>query len=138
MTSTKITVEVTIDAPIKKVYDYWTKPVYIKKWNHASDDWHCPKATNDLKKGGRFCYTMASKDGKMSFDFEGVYIGIKDCEFIHYQIADGRNVEVSFIQMEDKVKVIETFEAEQVHSVELQFEGWQSILNNFKRLVEES
>jgi hypothetical protein len=31
---------------------------------------------------------------------------------------------------------VETFEAEQINSVELQRAGWQSILNNFKLYVE--
>ena len=65
-----ITVKTTVKAPIEKVWKYWTKPEHITQWNNASDDWHCPTATNDLRVGGKFNFTMASKDGKMSFDFE--------------------------------------------------------------------
>lgn len=136
MTVTKITVETTINASIEKVWDCWTKPEHVTQWNHASDDWHCPKAENNLTENGKFSYTMASKDGKMSFDFEGIFTLIKEYETIHYLLGDGRKVQISFIQLEGKVKVVETFEAEQINSVELQKNGWQAILDNFKRHVE--
>jgi hypothetical protein len=32
--------------------------------------------------------------------------------------------------------VVETFEAETENSIEMQKDGWQAILNNFKRYVE--
>ena len=136
MTVTKITVETTINASIEKVWDCWTKPEHVMHWNHASDDWHCPAAENDLRENGKFCYTMASKDGKMSFGFEGIFTLIKECETIHYLLGDGRKVQISFIQTVGKVKVVETFEAEQMISVELQRNGWQAILDNFKLYVE--
>jgi uncharacterized protein YndB with AHSA1/START domain len=136
MTITKITVETAINAPIEKVWEAWTKPEHIMHWNHASDDWHCPKAENNLTENGKFCYTMASKDGKMSFDFEGIFTLIKEPEAIHYLLGDGRTVQISFTEISGKVNVVETFEAEQMNSVELQKSGWQSILDNFKRYVE--
>ena len=72
-TKTAITVETTINAPVEKVWEFFTHPAYITKWYNASDDWHAPYAVNDLREGGKFKTTMASKDGKMSFDFEGEY-----------------------------------------------------------------
>lgn len=96
-TKIKITIEATIKAPIEKVWDYWTTPEHIMKWNNASDDWHTPKATNDLKVGGKFVSTMASKDGNMSFDFEGVYSEVTNLKSIKYAIVDGRTVSIDFI-----------------------------------------
>jgi uncharacterized protein YndB with AHSA1/START domain len=133
---TKITVEITINAPVDKVWEYWTKPEHIISWNYASDDWHCPKAENNLIQFGKFSYTMASKDGKISFDFEGVYTLIKEHETIQYQLGDGREVQISFTESGEKTKVVETFDAEHLNSVELQKSGWQAILENFKRHVE--
>jgi len=135
-TATKITVETTINAPLEKVWEAWTKPEHVIHWNHASDDWHCPKAVNNLTQNGKFSYTMASKDGKISFDFEGIFSLIKEPETIHYLLGDGRTVEILFTETDGQVKVVETFEAEQINSVELQRAGWQSILNNFKLYVE--
>ena len=133
---TKITISALINAEIGKVWEYWTEPNHIIKWNAASDDWHCPFAENDLKENGKFRSTMASRDGKMSFEFEGVYSLIKKHEAIHYGMADGREVQVSFSSEGNATRVTETFDAENVHSVELQRNGWQSILNNFKQHAE--
>jgi uncharacterized protein YndB with AHSA1/START domain len=134
----KITVETTISKPIEKVWECWTKPEHITHWNHASDDWHCPAAENDLRENGKFCYTMASKDGKMSFGFEGIFTLIKKPEAIHYLLGDGRTVQITFTESDNTTKVVETFDAEQMISVELQQAGWQAILDNFKQYSEEA
>ena len=72
-TPTVITVESTVNAPVSKVWEYWTKPEHIMQWCAASDDWHAPKADNDVRVGGKFSTTMAAKDGSFGFDFGGVY-----------------------------------------------------------------
>ncbi|MFY8181384.1 MAG: SRPBCC family protein [Flavobacterium sp.] len=133
---TKITVECTIKSSLDKVWKYWTTPEQIMLWNHASDDWQCPKATNNLKIGERFNYTMAAKDGSFSFDFEGTYTEVIENKSIKYVLDDEREVSIDFISIGDTVEVVETFEAETQNPVELQQFGWQAILNNFKKLVE--
>ncbi len=135
-THTKITISTTINTPLEKVWECWTKPEHVVHWNHASDDWHCPAAENDLRENGKFCYTMASKDGKMSFGFEGIFTLINEPEAIHYLLGDGRTVQITFTEINGQVNVVETFDAEQMNSVELQRNGWQAILDNFKRHVE--
>jgi uncharacterized protein YndB with AHSA1/START domain len=140
-TKQPITIEATINAPIEIVWDLWIQPEHIVKWNNASDDWHTPKASNDLKVGGKFTATMAAKDGSMSFDFEGVYTTVEEYKHIAYNIADGRKVSVVFTKDDDDdeiTKVVETFEPEDTHPVEMQRQGWQAILNNFKKYVEEN
>lgn len=131
-----IIVQTKIQAPIAIIWDLWTKPEHIIQWNAASEDWHTPYAENDLKVGGRFKSTMASKDGTMSFDFVGTYEVILDKKLIAYTIEDGRSVMVVFDELEDGFEVREYFEPESVHPVELQYQGWLSILENFKRYVE--
>ena len=136
MAFTKVTVETTVSADAKKVWDYWTHPDHITKWNFASDDWHCPNAENDLKTGGKFKSVMASKDGKMSFDFEGIYDEVVNASKIIYSLADGRQVNITFEDLGDTVKVTETFDAETQNPIELQRAGWQAILDNFRKHVE--
>jgi uncharacterized protein YndB with AHSA1/START domain len=131
-----ITVQSNINAPIETVWKCWTGPEHITKWNNASDDWHTPYAKNDLRIGGKFKSTMASKDGAMSFDFEGEYTLVEQNRTIKYVMADGRKVEVSFATMEDGVVVIESFDPETVNPEEMQRGGWQAILDNFKKYVE--
>ena len=132
----KITVETIINKPIETVWKSWTLPQNIINWSFASDDWHSPEAENDLKNGGKFRTKMSAKDESVSFDFEGEYTEIENYKTIKYTISDGRNVSVSFEDLQEKTKVTETFEAENIHSLELQKEGWQAILDNFKKYTE--
>ena len=131
-----ITVENTINAPLEKVWECWTMPEHIIKWNNASDDWHTPHAENDLRAGGKFVSRMQAKDGSMGFDFGGVYDVVRNNEYIEYTIGDGRKVKVSFSVQGNKTKVVESFEAENTNSLEMQQGGWQAILDNFKNYTE--
>ena len=133
---TMITVQNTINAPVQKVWDYWTKPEHITQWNHASDDWHSPHAENDLRVGGTFSARMEAKDGSMGFDFGGVYDEVNPTQYIEYTLGDGRKVKTNFTSQGDKTEVVESFEAENTNSVEMQKAGWQAILDNFKKYTE--
>lgn len=135
---TKVTVQTVIQAPVEKVWTYWTQPEHITKWNQASEEWHAPKAENDLRVGGKFLTRMEAKDGSMGFDFFGIYDAVKEHEEIAYTMGDGRKVEISFIDQGEETKVIETFDAESTHPIEFQQAGWQSIMDNFKKYTEES
>ena len=131
-----ITIETVVKVPIEKVWQSWTEPQHITQWNHASDDWHCPKSENDLRDGGSFSATMAAKDGSFSFDFGGIHDKVLKNELIESTIGDGRKMKVVFVSAGHETKVIETFEAENENSLDLQRGGWQAILNNFKKYTE--
>ncbi|MDX9811265.1 MAG: SRPBCC family protein [Bacteroidales bacterium] len=133
-----VTVEADIHAPVEKVWQRYNSPFHIIRWNHASDDWHTPRAENDLRKGGRFLSRMEARDGSSGFDFTGVYTDVKPLNHIAYILDDDRKVEISFISERNMTTITITFEAELTNPVELQKEGWQSILNNFRKYVEES
>lgn len=133
----KITVETTVKAPVEKVWKYWTESIHITKWNTASDDWHTPFAENDLRVGGNFLSRMEAKDGSFGFDFSGIYDEVKLHEVISYTISDGRKVKITFIDQENETKINETFDVETINSIELQQQGWQAILDNFKKYVEQ-
>lgn len=133
---TKITVQTIVNAPIERVWKLWTDPEHIMQWNNASPDWHTPKASNDLKVGGKFSFYMAAKDGSFGFDFNGIYDEVKNHELLSYTIEGGRKVSITFNAQGSTTEVIEIFEAEDVNSIELQQGGWQAILNNFKAYTE--
>ncbi len=133
---THITVECKVKAPIEKVWEFWTEPEHITKWNNASDDWHTPYAENDLRPGGKFVSRMEARDGSMGFDFGGTYDEVRVNERIGYTLGDERRVTVSFNNRNNEIKIVEIFEAEEENSIELQRMGWQAILNNFKKYVE--
>lgn len=136
MEFSKIKVMVQMNKPLDRVWRYYTDPEHVKQWNYASDDWYCPKAENDLCEGGRFCYTMASRDGKAEFDFEGIYTKVIPMSHIAYAMEDGRQVTVDFIEKGDMTEVVVDFDAEGENKLELQRQGWQSILDQFKNHVE--
>ena len=135
-TMNKITVKITVKAPIEKVWDAWTNPAHIKNWTFASDDWHAPYATNDLRVGGEFKTTMAAKDGSMSFDYGGLYTNVQPHSIIEYALADGRNVSILFTARGNETIVTETFDPESENPAEMQRGGWQAILDNFKKYTE--
>jgi uncharacterized protein YndB with AHSA1/START domain len=136
--SNKITVETTVQAPVNKVWEFWTEPTHITKWNNASDDWHTPIAENDLQVGGKFLTRMEAKDGSFGFDFGGVYDDVRLHEAISYTLGDGRQVKITFVSQGNDTKVIEAFDAENTNPIEMQKAGWQAILDNFKKYAENS
>ncbi|HLP79684.1 MAG TPA: SRPBCC family protein, partial [Acidobacteriota bacterium] len=131
-----ITVQTTINAPLARVWECYTVPKHVTAWNHASDDWHSPSAKNDLRVGGRFNYRMEAKDKSAGFDFEGTYSDVKKHQRIVYVMDDGRKVDTTFLSTSTGTKLTIIFDAENENSIEMQKDGWQSILNNFKKYVE--
>jgi uncharacterized protein YndB with AHSA1/START domain len=131
-----ITVETYVERPIEKVWKDFTDPEAVVAWNNASGDWHTPRALNDVRTGGGFSYRMEAKDGSAGFDFDGTYTSVIDGEYIAYEMSDGRKVEVRFVRDDGGVRVIETFDPEHENTPDMQREGWQSILDNFKKYSE--
>lgn len=132
-----MSIEVTaqINAPLEVVWKAYTTPEDIVKWNAASDDWHTTRAEVDLKVGGQFLSRMEAKDGSFGFDFSGIYTNIIEPSLIEYEFG-GRKAKVQFTAESSGTIVSVKFDPEQEHSIEMQQQGWQAILNNFKRFVE--
>lgn len=131
-----LTVSAHVNAPASTVWESWNNPKHIVNWATPSEDWHAPEAENDLKVGGKFKTVMAAKDGSMGFDFWGTYTTIEEHKHIAYTLGDGRDVSIDFSQENDGVFITESFEAEEVNSLEMQQGGWQAILDNFKKYTE--
>jgi uncharacterized protein YndB with AHSA1/START domain len=131
-----ITVQATINATVSKVWEYWNKPEHIVNWCFASEDWHAPRATNDLKVGSSFTTRMEAKDGSFGFDLTGIYDEIEVNRLIKYHLEDNRNVIVEFSEDNGTTTVIEHFDPENENPHDMQQMGWQMILNNFKKYVE--
>jgi uncharacterized protein YndB with AHSA1/START domain len=132
----KITVEAAVKAPLARVWDAWSNPEDIKRWNAASPDWHTTASRVDLREGGKFSCRMEAKDGSEGFDFEGTYTRVVPRKLIEYRMSDGRECRVEFKEDAGRVTVRETFDAETENPEDLQRQGWQAILDNFARHVE--
>jgi uncharacterized protein YndB with AHSA1/START domain len=135
-TTTNITVQALVKAPVEKVWKLWNEPTHIINWCSASDDWHTPRAENDLKVGSKFSSRMEARDGSFGFDFGGVYDEVNLHQTIAYTIGDGRKVRITFTKNGNETRIVETFEAETTNPVEMQRGGWQAILDNFKKYAE--
>lgn len=131
-----ITIEAIVNAAVETVWNAWTSPEHIVKWNNASEDWHTPIVENDLRSGGKFLSRMEAKDGSFGFDFAGVYDEVKTNELIAYTLGDDRKVSITFTGNGNTTKITETFEAESTNPIEMQKGGWQAILDNFKKYAE--
>ena len=134
--SDKVTVTATVHADIKKVWDYYTKPEHITKWNFADPSWQCPSASNDMRVGGKYSARMEAKDGSFGFDFEAIYTEIVDGVRFTYGMPGGRQVAAVFSKAGDKTDVVVTFDPEEENPIEFQKGGWQAILDNFKSYTE--
>lgn len=131
----KVTVESLVKSSIEKVWQAYTTAEDIKKWNAASDDWHTTAATVDLRVGGQFCSRMEAKDGSFGFDFTGTYTQVEPQKLLAYEFGE-RICTVAFVEGSEGITVRVTFDCEDENPVEMQRDGWQAILNNFKRYVE--
>lgn len=135
MNPDKITVEALIAADRQKVWNYYTDPAHITGWNFADPSWHCPTASNDLSIGGRYCARMEARDGSYGFDFEALYTAIQPGESFSYEFG-GRQATISFREQDGMTAVRVVFDPETENPIELQQQGWQAILNNFKSYTE--
>ncbi|MEZ4968950.1 MAG: SRPBCC family protein [Flavobacteriaceae bacterium] len=131
-----ITIDCVVKGSIQNVWNAYTEPQHIVNWNFASEDWHCPRAENNLEVGGTYLARMEAKDGSFGFDFQAVYDEVVPERKIIYTIEDGRKVTTLFEPIHDTVKITTIFEAENQNPLDMQKAGWQSILNNFKKYTE--
>lgn len=136
MSGEKITVQVSINSTLEKVWNAMTLPEQITNWYFASPDWHAPKATNDLRVGGKFMTRMEAKDQSFGFDFEGEYTFLELHKRYDYILEDKREIAVIFEEKDGMVTVTEIFDPENENPIEMQQQGWQMILDNFKKYVE--
>ena len=131
-----IQIKTTIHKPIEKVWEYWNLPNHITNWYFASPDWHCPTAENKLEIGEKFDFRMEAKDGSVGFNFWGTYTTIEIHKILKITLGDNRKLIIEFSFQDNITTIIETFEPEKINAIELQKQGWQSILNNFKQYAE--
>lgn len=135
MIQEKITVHTSLNLPKSKAWEYYTNPKHIVNWNFADPGWHCPKAINDMKVGGIFNARMEARDGSFGFDFEVTYTEIKEGEGFTYEFGE-RLATITFDEKENTTEINVVFDPETENSIELQKNGWQAILNNYKNYTE--
>lgn len=131
-----ISVQTTINGAIDKVWEFWTLPEHIVKWNFPSEDWQTTSAENEVKLQGKFKYTMKEKKGSGGFDFEGIYTDVKVFSLIEYKLFDNRTGSIRFEENNGIVNLTEIFEPNSQDPEDLQRQWCQAVINNFKDYVE--
>ena len=130
-------VSAQISAPFAEVWTKWTQAAHVVNWNFAHESWCCPKAEVDFGVGGSTNYRMEAKDGSFGFDLKATFLEIEANTFIATELEDGRKVQVKFISGDNFVVLQQRFEPETENTLELQQQGWQAILNQFKTYCEQ-
>ena len=125
-----LTVRAFVKAPIEKAWRAYVGPEHLVRWNFASPEWHCPRATADLREGGILSARMEAKDGSMGFDFEGRYTKVEPPHLLAYEFG-GRHATIRFYEEGEGTQVEVTFDPEQQFPIEHQQAGWQAILENY-------
>lgn len=128
--TTPITVRATTTATSAQALAAFTNTAVIQRWNFATEEWCCPEATSDLRAGEAFSYTMAARDGSMSFPYAGTWEVVEDDRLVQ-RLSDGRRVEITFAATSDGTAVTQTFDPDDAAPREMQEAGWQAILTRF-------
>ncbi|PWB26501.1 SRPBCC domain-containing protein [Flavobacterium sp. HTF] len=131
-----ISVQTKINTSIEKVWELWTLPEHIVKWNTPGEDWQTSHAKNDLRIDGKFKFTMMSKDQSSGFDFEGIYTKVQKNQLIEYKLEDNRTARIHFEENGNVVILTEAFEPQKQDSESMQKEWCQAVIDNFKRYAE--
>ncbi|MBS0027310.1 SRPBCC domain-containing protein [Chitinophaga sp. 22321] len=131
-----LTATVSVQASMTDVWACWTTPEHICQWNSPSADWHTSHVENDVRRGGRFLFTMQLKNNSSSFDFGGVYTEVRPQEKISYTLTDGRQTVNLFAVTPEGINVTEIFEPENGLPANVQLDFTTGVLNNFKSYVE--
>lgn len=78
---------------------------------------------------------MEAKDGSFGFDFEAVYTEMNSGTGFTYEFG-GRTCKVKWAEVENGTEITVSFDPEDQNPIEMQQQGWQAILNNFKEYTE--
>jgi uncharacterized protein YndB with AHSA1/START domain len=89
-----------------------------------------------MQIGGIYKVRMEAKDGSFGFDFEAIYTEIIEGKKFTYEFY-GRTITVQFDNLGNQTEVVVTFDPENENPIEIQQNGWQMILNNFKAYTEQ-
>jgi uncharacterized protein YndB with AHSA1/START domain len=117
------------DAPRDLVWQAYTDPKHIVKWQFAAD-WETPFAETDLRPGGPFRIGMRPADhSEEGFTFEGTYREVVKPERLVQDTADGRVMTTTFEEVLGGGTRL-TLSLEMAEAEEQERTGWSQILDN--------
>lgn len=132
-----IRIEITILAPISKVWKLYTEAEHIKNWYFPGEGWSCAEAQNELRRGGQFYFRTENNEGDFGLDYKGTYQEIVPESNIISRLEDGRSVQISFESVDaNTTRVIQIFDADPRESYQMQRDFWYAILDQFHKYAE--
>lgn len=137
MSDQQLTVSTRVALSPADAWTLYTDPQAITQWNFANDDWCCPSASVDLRVGGAHAARMEAKDGSFGFDLTGTYSEVDAPHALTLVLADGRVARTTFEDNGDGTTVTTRFDPEATNPVAMQRDGWQAILENYRRHAEQ-
>jgi uncharacterized protein YndB with AHSA1/START domain len=87
---------------------------------------------------------MEARDGSFGFDLTAQYTEVTPLKSMSYTLGEmkeyfldaGRVVDITLTETPEGIQITEVFDAEEIHSEEMQIAGWSAILANFKHYIE--
>lgn len=138
-----LTLERTLNAPIKLVWEAWTDPEHVAKW-WGPKGMDVKVIKHDFKEGGEWQYAMTMPDGK-EFITEGIYSEIVEfqriCSSADFKpMTEGVEIQAIFEENGDQTNF--TFNC--IHATEEYckqqeqmgfYNGWASVFDNLQEHV---
>jgi uncharacterized protein YndB with AHSA1/START domain len=124
----QLTLTRVYNAPRELVWEAYTDPKHIVKWQFAKD-WETPFAETDVRRGGAFRIGMRPADhSEDGFSFEGTYRDVVKPERLVQIVADGRVMTTTFEEVLGGTRL--TLSLEMAEDEERERAGWAQILEN--------
>ena len=87
---------------------------------------------------------MEARDGSFGFDLTAQYTEVTPLKSMSYTLGEmqeyfldaGRVVDITLTETLEGVKITEEFDAEDIHTHEMQIAGWSAILGNLRKYTE--
>ena len=122
------------DAPRELVWQAYTDPAHIVKWQFAKD-WESPFAETEVRPGGKFRIGMRPADhSEEGFVFEGTYREVVKPERIVQVIGDGRITTATFENVDGRRTKL-TVTVEMARDEAQERAGWSQIMDNLVKHV---
>ena len=140
MANSKVVIERIFDAKVELLWETWTHPKYIEQWFGSDPYGAVQKVDIDLTIGGKFRIQFSDSDTSVHIA-RGEYLKIDKYKNLKMtwewesELNQVSELNVDFISMDDKTKIILTHSNlvfETVHNYEL---GWNGAFNKIENKI---
>lgn len=131
-----ITVSTIINQSTELTWEAFTSPTHMLNWARSSNDWIVKEAKNDLRIGGEIKVLLTTETDAIFLQYKGIYQQIDWNKLLNIKLDDNRTLEVTFSSIHDVTTVNLQIDAVEEQDIDIQYFGWQSLLDNLKSCAE--